>query len=187
MAIKKTVEIGNEIVRAKAKKVDAIATAKVQKIITDLVDTMRAGGLVGMAAPQIGVSARIFVTEIRRTKARKAVDHGETLKVFINPVITKASEKMLSDYEGCGSVAMGQLFGPVKRPETISVHAWDENGEEFELETSGLLARIIQHEYDHLEGICFIDKVTDTKKLLGMSEYRKLVKQQIADAHTKAL
>lgn len=182
MAIKKTFEIGNEVVRAKAKPVEAITGAKVKKIITDLTDTMRAGDLVGMAAPQIGVSSRIFITEIRKTKARKYVDGGETLTVFINPTITKVSKKLVEDYEGCGSVANGELFGPVKRPETVAVHAWNEQGEEFELETSGLLARVIQHEYDHLEGVCFIEKVTDNKKLMGIHEYIKMRKQERAKA-----
>ena len=85
---------------------------------------------------------------------------------------------MVDGYEGCGSVASGGLFGLVKRPETISIQASNENGEKFELETSGLLARIIQHEVDHLNGVCFIDKITDTKKLLGREEYIKFGKKK---------
>ncbi len=178
MAIKKTSEIGSDVIRERAKEVERITSAKVKKVIADLTDTMRAVNLVGMAAPQIGVGSRIFVTEIRKTMLRKDISLVDSLKVFINPKITKVSKKLVGDYEGCGSVADGGLFGIVKRPETISVHAFNEHGEEFELETSGLLARIIQHEIDHLDGICFIDKVSDTKSLLGRSEYIKFRKKK---------
>jgi peptide deformylase len=178
MAIKKTSEIGSKVIRTKAEKVSNVSSAKVKKIITDLTDTMRHENLVGMAANQIGVGRRIFVTEVRKTRFRKNVSSLDPLRVFINPVITKVSKNTVEGYEGCGSVASAGLFGIVKRPETVSVRAMNENGEEFELETSGLLARIIQHEVDHLNGICFIDRVTDTKKLLGRGEYLKTLKKR---------
>lgn len=178
MAIKPTAEIGSEVIRSVATEVEKVTGAKVRKIVTDLTDTMRATNLVGMAAPQIGVASRIFVTEVRKTLLRKDISKLDPLRVFINPKITKVSKTMVEDYEGCGSVAAGSLFGLVKRPETVSVRATDVHGKEFELETSGLLARIIQHEIDHLNGVCFIDKVTDTKKLLGRNEYIKMRKKK---------
>lgn len=178
MAIKKTSEIGSKVIRSRAKEVDKINSARVKKIITDLTDSMRDKDLVGMAAPQIGVGSRIFVTEMRKTKFRKDIAILDPLRVFINPKITRISKKLVNGYEGCGSVASGGLFGIVKRPETVSVRAFDQNGEEFELETSNLLARIIQHEIDHLNGVCFIYKITDTKKLLGREEYLKMRKIQ---------
>ena len=143
----------------------------------DLTDTMRHTNLIGMAAPQIGIGERIFVTEIRKTAIRKDISLIDPLRAFINPKITRFSKKCTDGYEGCGSVASGELFGIVKRPETISVRAYDENGEEFELETSGLLARIIQHEIDHLNGVCFLDKITSSKTLLGRQEYIKMRKK----------
>ena len=143
----------------------------------DLTDTMRHTNLIGMAAPQIGIGERIFVTEIRKTAIRKDISLIDPLRAFINPKITRFSKKCTDGYEGCGSVASGELFGIVKRPETISVRAYDENGEEFELETSGLHARIIQHEIDHLNGVCFLDKITSSKTLLGRQEYIKMRKK----------
>lgn len=178
MAIKKTSEIGSVVIRSRAKEVVRISSPRIKKIITDLKDTMRHEDLVGMAAPQIGVGDRVFVTEIRKTLFRKDVSALDKLRIFINPEVTRASKKTVEGYEGCGSIASGGLFGIVRRPETISVHAYNESGEEFELETSGLLARIIQHEIDHLNGVCFIDRVTDTKKLLGQNEYLKLKKRK---------
>lgn len=179
MAIKKTSEIGSKVIRSRAKEINKIFSVVVRKIITDLTDSMRDKDLVGMAAPQIGVGSRIFVTEVRKTKLRRDIKILDSLRVFINPKIMRKSKKQVSGYEGCGSVASGGLFGVVKRHETVSVRAFDQNGEEFELETSGLLARIIQHEMDHLNGICFIDKITDTKKLLGREEYLNMRKKQL--------
>jgi len=178
MAIKKISEIGSEVIRNKAIDVQGLSLKKMQKLITDMTDTMREVGLVGIAAPQIGIGSRVFLTEVRKTKSRKDITELDPLRVFVNPIVTSVSKKHVEAYEGCGSVALGELFGVVKRPETISVRAHNERGEEFELETSGLLARIIQHEMDHLNGICFIDKVTDTKKLLGRTEYLKLRAQK---------
>jgi peptide deformylase len=177
MAVKTISEIGSSVIRTKAKKLEDISPAKLKKLIQDLTDTMRHQGLVGIAAPQIGIGSRIFLTEVRKTKNRKDITELDPLRVFINPKIVRTSTRLVSGYEGCGSIALGGLFGMVKRPETVFVRARNENGEEFELETSGLLARIIQHEIDHLDGICFIDKVTDTKTLLGRGEYLKMKKQ----------
>lgn len=178
MAIKKTSEIGSKIIRSRARKVDKVASAKVRKIIADLTDTMRHENLVGIAAPQIGSGSRIFVTEIRKTTFRKNISNPDPLRVFINPIVTRTSKKLVGGYEGCGSVASAGLFGIVKRPETISVRALNGKGESFELETSGFLARVIQHEIDHLNGICFIDRVTDTRRLLGRQEYIKMGKKK---------
>ncbi len=178
MAIKKTSEIGSNVIRSRAKEIIKIVSPNTKKIITNLYDTMRHENLVGMAAPQIGIGSRIFITEVRKTILRKNISQLDSLRIFINPKITKVSKKLVDGYEGCGSVASGSLFGIVKRPETISIRAFDEKEEEFELETSGLLARIIQHEMDHLNGICFIDKITDTKKLLGRGEYIKMGKKK---------
>ena len=86
MAIRKPIQVGNPIIRAVAKPVTNVGAAQTKNLIHDLVDTMRAGALVGIAAPQIGVSKRIFATEIRKTKFRRA--ELDELRVFINPKIT---------------------------------------------------------------------------------------------------
>ena len=177
MAIKKISEIGSDVIRTKALPLTDISPKKLVKIITDLTDTMRSEGLVGIAGPQIGLGYRIFLTEIRKTKNRKDVTEVDSLRVFINPEIVSMSKRSQDAYEGCGSICNGGLFGIVRRSEKVCVRAYDETGEPFELETRGLLARIIQHEIDHLNGICFIDKVTDTKTLLGRGEYLKMKKK----------
>lgn len=143
-----------------------------KKIVTNLTDSMRHHELVGMAAPQIGVNLRIFVTEVRKTKTRIQKE-TDPLRVFINPKIVKFSKRVVAGYEGCGSVANAGLFGAVKRPAEVVVTAFDQEGKRFKLYGKGLLARIIQHETDHLNGIVFLDRVSDTKSLISREEYIK--------------
>lgn len=172
MIIKELTQVGNPILKSKAKFVSDIGSKETQKAITNLVDSMRYHDLVGMAASQIGEKLRIFVTELRKTKFRdEDIDH---LRVYINPKITWYSKKEVVIYEGCGSVAYGNLFGPVRRPEKIEVEAFDEKGKSFKLRTGGLLSRVIQHEYDHLEGVEFTEKITDIKKIMSRGEYLKM-------------
>ncbi len=140
-----------------------------------LIDSMRHHGLVGMAAPQIGKSERIFVTEVRKTAARKRLSSKDEdkLRVFINPTITSFSKRETKGWEGCGSVASGKLFGEVKRPNSVTVKANDRTGKEFEFKASNLVARVIQHEMDHLNGKVFTDKA-DAASYMSKNEYLKL-------------
>lgn len=176
MIKQKATQIGNPVIRNKSKQVSRVFTKLVQRVIKDLVDSMRFHELVGMAAPQIGLNLRIFVTEIRRTKTRKPTEK-DSLRVYINPHIVSFSQEKSVGYEGCGSVVASQLFGPVKRSQTVSVKAQDELGNYFTLQAQGLLARVIQHELDHLNGVVFLDRVNDTKKLMDRDEYLKSKKK----------
>jgi len=176
MIIKNTPQIGNPVLREIAKKIEDISFSEVQQAIDDLVDTMRDASLIGESAPQIGKSLRIFVTEVRATKYRKE-DVKSELRIYINPEITSVSKDQAVGYEGCGSILRAQLFGPVKRPKKVKVKAQDRKGKEFVLEADGLLARVIQHEYDHLDGILFTDKIDDWTKIMAQEEYLKMKKK----------
>jgi peptide deformylase len=177
MPVKKISEIGSNVIRSKAKKVSVIRSRQLRQLIRDLTDTMRHENLVGIAAPQIGKGLRVFLSEVRKTLSRKSIKKPDKLRVFINPVVISKSKKIANDYEGCGSVAHGGIFGPVKRSASVSVRAEDAHGKKFTFKASGLLARIIQHEMDHLNGTVFIDLVTNTKDLLGREEYIKMKKR----------
>jgi peptide deformylase len=169
VVIKHTTQIGNPMIRRKARR--ASPTSKITRRITrDLIDSMRYHGLVGMAAPQIGISQRIFVSEIRKTKTRKQRG-ADPVRVFINPRIISYSRKQVFGYEGCGSVANSGLFGSVRRSQSVVVEAFDEKGKKFKLRASGLLARIIQHEIDHLDGKVFLDRLSDMKSVMSREEY----------------
>ncbi len=172
MAIKSTVQIGDPVIRARAKRVADPLSAQTKRIVRDLIDSMRADNLVGMAAPQIGESVRIFVSEIRSTVYReKSEKEIDSIRVFINPVIVEKSSKLATDFEGCGSVAQAGLFGKVPRPAKVTIRAQDSNGDMFEGVATGLLARIIQHEMDHLDGKVFLDRMKDMKTLEGKQQY----------------
>ncbi|MES2437393.1 MAG: peptide deformylase [Patescibacteria group bacterium] len=176
MIVKHATQVGNPIIRSKAKSVKNITSKETKKIIKDLVDSMHYHALVGMAAPQIGKSLRVFVTEIRQTKNRKPKDL-DPIRVFINPEITYYSKKVALGYEGCGSVASSELFGKVPRSESIVIKAYNEKGEPFEFTAQGLLARVIQHEQDHIEGKVFLDRITDTESFMSRNEYRAKFKK----------
>jgi peptide deformylase len=175
MAIRKTIQIGNPKLKAPNQEVTDFNDPKVKQVIQDLKDSMHNEGIIGMAAPQIGENVKIFVTEPRETDARPA-DQADQLRVYINPKITYFSEEKILIYEGCGSVSESNLFGPVTRPKIIEIEAYNEKGEKFKFKCDGILSRVIQHEYDHMNGIEFLEKVDDYKKMLTKYWYIQLMK-----------
>lgn len=149
MSIKKIVAYGDETLRQKSKEISKISK-KIQTLAHDLLDTMYANNGVGLAAPQIGENLRVFVLDVSTGK--------EPLNpiVFINPKIIHRSGAC-SSYEGC--LSFPEAYTDVKRYANIKVKATGLNGKPFVIEAKdgSLLARCIQHEFDHLEGILFVD------------------------------
>lgn len=172
MAIRKVIMAGDPRLKVKNKLVLDYKSPKVQKLIKDLIQTMHKTDLVGIAASQIGENYMVFVTHPRNTKARK-LPKTDKLRVFINPKITFSSKVQNLIYEGCGSVSD---FGPVIRPEEIEVEAIDEKRQKFSLRADGILARVIQHEMDHLNGIEFIQKCSDYSKIIVHDFYVKNIR-----------
>ncbi len=151
MSIKKVVRYGEASLRQPSKEVHKVSQ-KVKNLVADMLDTMYAQNGVGLAAPQIGENLRIFVIDVST--------NNEPLNpiVFINPKIIKKSGACIS-HEGC--LSFPEAFTDVKRYENVMVKALDRNGRSFVLEAKDgtLLARAIQHEFDHLDGVLFIDHV----------------------------
>ena len=149
MAIKKIVKYGTESLRQPSKEVHKVSQ-KIKNLVQDLMDTMYAQNGVGLAAPQIGENVRVFVIDISTG--------NEPLNpiVFINPKIIKKSGACIS-HEGC--LSFPEAYTDVRRYENVMVKALDSNGRSFVMEAKegSLLARAIQHEFDHLDGILFID------------------------------
>jgi len=144
MAVYEIVKIGDPVLRERAKPVKNI-TPNIIKLLNNMADTMYNAKIgVGLAAPQIGISKRVVV-----------IDIGEGLLELINPEIL-AGEGSSVDSEGCLSIP--GMTGKVKRWEKVRVQALDRHGQRFEIEGKGFLARALQHEIDHLEGILFIDR-----------------------------
>ena len=150
MAVYRIIENGDEVLREKAIEVKSV-TPNIIKLLNNMRDTMYANKGVGLAAPQIGVSKRVIV-----------VDVGEGLIELINPSIIEASGQ-LTDTEGC--LSLPDVVGDVKRAAKVRVKGLNRNGAEIEIRAEGYAARAFQHEIDHLEGILFIDKAENIRKL----------------------
>ena len=144
MAIRNVREMGDDILRKKSREVKEI-TPKIRELIDDMYETMYETQGVGLAAPQVGILKRVVV-----------IDIGDGPIVMINPVILETSGEQTGD-EGC--LSLPGKAGCVTRPNYVKARAINEKGEEFEIEAEELLARAILHEYDHLNGTLFIDRV----------------------------
>lgn len=175
MPVRQTIQIGHPALKATNKKITNFDDSKLKSLVDDLVDTMRDAGLIGIAAPQVAENYKVFVTEPRETKTRSK-DQADELRIYINPKIVEVSDKQVIIYEGCGSILNGQLFGPVSRPQIITIEAFDLVGKQFRFTADGILGRVIQHEYDHLQGIEFLEKICDYKKMMTVEHYLEQVK-----------
>ncbi len=147
----KVMTLGDEVLRIKAEPV-AEVTDEIRELIREMFVTMKVEDGIGLAAPQIGKSIRLFVVQ--------ADDDVE--RAFINPQIIETSLETESYEEGCLSIP--KQYEEVIRPSRVTVQALNERGRRFTLEADGLLARVIQHEYDHLDGVLFIDRIDPDKK-----------------------
>ncbi len=149
MSVRKVLKYGDPFLRGATKEVHKVSK-KIQELVRDLLDTMYQQNGVGLAAPQIGESYRVFVIDVSTS--------NEPLNpiVFINPKIIKKSGAVIS-HEGC--LSFPKAFTDVKRYANVTVRAMDRKGRSFTLEVKDgtLLARAIQHEYDHLDGVLFVD------------------------------
>jgi len=155
MAILDIVTFPTPSLRLKSKKVSKF-DAELQTLIDNMFETMRAAPGVGLAAPQIGQSIRLVVVEYKE-------DGDENSKprkyVLVNPEIIKRSEEKVTDIEGCLSVP--GLAGKVERHEAITVRAKNRFGKPLKIDAEGWLARIFQHEIDHLDGVLYIDRAEE--------------------------
>ncbi|MDQ3239553.1 MAG: peptide deformylase [bacterium] len=172
---KPTIQIGHPSLKAPNEQIHDFESAKLKELIQDLTDTMHEAGLIGIAAPQIAENYQVFITQPRETASRPASE-SDTLRIYINPVITVSSSEESTIYEGCGSVMNGKLFGPVSRPKVVTIEAYNEHGKKFRFTADGMLGRVIQHEYDHLQGIEFTEKVTDYKLLMHLDYYLERIR-----------
>ena len=150
MALRQIREVGDEILRKKSKEVDVVDD-KIRELLQDMYETMKhAKDGVGLAAPQVGILKRLIVIDLS--------EEGDGLYKLVNPVIVKEKGEQVCR-EGCLSVP--GLLGDVTRPKEVVVEALDENGKKIRIKASDLLAVVLSHEIDHLNGVLFIDKATE--------------------------
>ncbi|MBU1105442.1 MAG: peptide deformylase [Candidatus Riflebacteria bacterium] len=146
----RVLHFGEEPLRADSKAVTEI-TDDIRRLVADMFETMNEAKGVGLAAPQVGVNVRLAI-----------IDIGENPLVLINPRIIKSTGKETCD-EGC--LSFPGLTEKVERAKKVAAEATDIDGSRYQIEAEGLLARAIQHELDHLDGVLFIDRISKARKL----------------------
>jgi len=152
--------IGEEILREKCKKVEKFDSA-LDLLVNAMFEKMDEADGVGLAAPQVGVDLRVFVID----------DHRGVRKAFINPEILETSMEECSMEEGCLSIP--GVYTNLVRSKKVTVQAQDVNGKTFRLEADDLLARAIQHENDHLNGVLFVDRLDEKTRNKVIRTYEK--------------
>ena len=170
MAILKIAKMGHPILRKKAKKVKDPSSKDVKLVVRDMLETLEDLGEngIGIAAPQVHVSLQIIIFEVRVEDSEIA--NNIPLTVLINPKIKILTKKTNTDWEGCLSVP--GLRGRVKRPNKIKYSGFDLNGNKIETIAEGFHARVVQHEFDHLIGILYPQRMEDITSLQFVCEAR---------------
>jgi peptide deformylase len=174
MGVLNVTKLGNPVLRKAAEAVprETLGTAKFKRLLADMVDTMHTCEGVGIAAPQVDVSWRLAVIEV---KADARSERPIPLTVLINPKITASSKTMLTDWEGCLSI--NDLRGQVPRAEWVEVEMLNQKGERVSFRAEGFFARVVQHECDHLIGHLFIDRMPHLKTLCHLREFVQFVRE----------
>ena len=167
MALLKVARLGHPVLRKVAKPIAPakLASPALQRLIDDMVETMHEYQGVGLAAPQVHESVRLVVYEMKAGRRGARIP----LTVLVNPVLTPLTEKTEEDWEGC--LSLPDLRGRVPRFTRLRVEALDRNGKPLAFTAKEFLARVVQHECDHLDGTVFLDRMTDLSSLAFLPEF----------------
>jgi peptide deformylase len=176
MSILKVARMGHPVLRTPALAIErgGIKSAAVQRLIDDMIDTMTEYHGVGLAAPQVHESLRLFVAAFDPSQPEPdPEDESEPPRPFalINPEVTPLGDDMVEDWEGCLSIP--DIRGRVPRAREIRVRAYDRLGERVDLRLRGYAARVVQHETDHLDGVLFFDRMRSFESLAFLEEYSR--------------
>ena len=175
-------QYGDLILRAKGKHIEKIDN-RIRELAQNMIETMHAANGVGLAAPQVGESLQLTVLDVSQVEDRPSTMelNGENtdpqsamLLVLINPEIDLGSETEMGT-EGC--LSFPEITGEIERAKSVTVRAQNLDGEAIEIEATGFLARAIQHEVDHLNGILFIDRMSSAAKTSLSSKLKRLQKE----------
>jgi peptide deformylase len=169
-------QVGDPILQATAPPIGSIAaiqSAPIQRLIDDLIATVKSRNGVGIAAPQVGQSLQLVIIA---SHPSDRYPHAPVMDptAMINPTIVAYSQTTEKDWEGCLSVP--DQRGQVTRYSAITVGYTDRDGHDQEVELTGFVARIFQHEYDHLQGLVFLDRVEQADDLISEAAYQELIK-----------
>ncbi len=175
------VAYGDPVLRKKTEEIEE-DYPDLKELIDNMFETMYGARGVGLAAPQVGLPIRLFVVDASPFAEDDEDELGDPSlkdfkKVFINPIILEETGDKWAFSEGCLSIP--DITEDVMRPANVLINYLDENFEEHEVELSGLAARIVQHEYDHIEGKLFVDKLSPLKKTMLKSKLDSIAKGQV--------
>jgi len=172
MAFLKVARLGHPILRQVAKPVppEEIHSPEVQRLIDDMVETMREYDGAGLAANQVHIARQIAVIEVLANPRYPDAPHIP-LAVVINPVVTPLGEETEDGWEGCLSVP--DMRGLVPRYRAVGLECYDRDGQKVSLIAKDFFARVIQHEHDHLNGIVYLDRMRDLSTLSHIAEWNK--------------
>ena len=176
MPVRPIVRLGHPALRTPAQPVDLarLPDPQLQTLIDDMFETMLAAGGVGLAAPQLGIELQLFTYAVVDPDAEGDVDDQRPeLKVLINPAIDPRPGELVYDWEGCLSIP--DLRGLVPRHPAVRIHALDRDGRSLDYRAEGYEARIVQHEYDHLNGVVFLDRMRDLRSLAYGLEWEQFL------------
>jgi len=171
--IMRITQLGEPVLRRVSKSVPLPLSKTHDRLIDAMIVTMKKAKGVGIAAPQVGIGLRLFIVapepSLRYPKAPRMDPVA-----MINPVLVKHSKKVVTDWEGCLSIP--GLRGRVPRYQSLEIEFTDRAGRRLRGKLSGFVARIFQHEFDHINGNVYVDRVRDTRTFMTESEFRKLWK-----------
>ena len=171
MTIKTIIRMGHPTLRLQAEPYPAnmIRSPEFKTLIEDMRDTLEDSGGIGLAAPQINISTQVVVVEIEDSSTRYGEIQQVPFSVYVNPVVTIVDETAEGYWEGCLSVP--GMMGFVERPQHVRIDYLDEDGSSQTAEYKGFLATVIQHEFDHLHGKLYIDRMRDPTLFSFEEEY----------------
>jgi peptide deformylase len=165
--------MGHPLLREVARELSAeeIGSPAISTLVADMVDTLKDYGGIGLAAPQVGESLRLAIIEIPGGPTRYGELDSMPLQVYVNPVIDVLDPETAGYWEGCLSVP--GLRGFVERPQHIRVRYTGIDGDSREVELEGFTATVFQHEFDHLDGRLYVDRISDTRLLAFEREFER--------------
>ncbi len=175
MAVRRIIRMGHPLLRAPARPLtlDEIRSEATRRLVADMIDTLHDYGGIGLAAPQIAEPIRLAIVELPGGPSRYGELPEVPLTAFVNPEIEVLDPTTAGYWEGCLSVP--GLRGFVARPQHIRVRALNLAGEAMEMEFTGFPATVFQHEFDHLDGRLYVDRLTDPGKLVFDEEFERYV------------
>lgn len=176
MSILKIAQLGHPILQKKTSLVNTIPSSSIKQLINDMTETMLDAKGIGLAAPQVHISKQVMIFRVPKEE-----EENTTIEItaLINPKISKISEETNNQWEGCLSIP--GMTGLVKRYSKINYEGFDMNGNLIKKEAEGLHARIVQHEFDHLKGILYINRLVDNRAFGFVNEIEEYWKNKNED------